>query len=103
MRAEEETPERSPRYESKLGLEDVPIEVGEIDRRWGEYENGIVRLNWRLILAPVRIQDYVLVHELGHSIHDERSDSFWNVVGSLIPDYDDRRSWLRINGNTLTV
>ena len=102
-RAKGDLPERSHRYESSIGATDVCVEVGELDGRWGEYENGLVRLNWRLIIAPVRIQDYVVVHELAHTIHDEHSDSFWNTVGALIPDYKDRREWLRINGNTLTV
>lgn len=102
-RAEEELPKRASRYESRLGLDEVPIETGEIDGRWGEYDDGTVRLNWRLILAPVRVQDYVIVHELAHSVHEEHSDSFWNTVGSLIPDYEERREWLRIQGNTLTV
>lgn len=101
--AKEDLPERCPRYESKLGLEDVPTEVGELDGRWGEYDDGTVRLNWRLILAPVRIQDYVVVHELAHAAHGDHSDAFWNTVGTLIPDYEDRREWLRLNGNSLTV
>jgi len=102
-RAEEEFPTRAARFEPRLGLEDVPVDVGEIDGRWGEYDGGTVRLNWRLVQAPVRIQDYVIVHELAHSVHDEHSDSFWNTVGALIPDYEDRREWLRVNGNTLAV
>lgn len=103
QRAEDELPDRVSRFESRLGLEDVPVEVGEIDGRWGEYDNGTVRLNWRLIFAPVRIQHYVLVHELAHSVHDEHSDAFWNTVGALIPDYEDRREWLRVNGNSLAL
>jgi len=102
-RAEQELPDRLPRYESRLGLDDVPMWVGEISGRWGEYDNGTVRLNWRLILAPVRIQDYVLVHELAHSVHDAHSAAFWNTVGALIPDYEDRREWLRVNGNSLAI
>lgn len=102
-RAEEELPERASRFESRLGLEDVPVDVGEIDSRWGEYDDETVRLNWRLVQAPVRIQDYVIAHEFAHSMHDQHSDSFWNTVGALIPDYEDRREWLRLNGNTLTV
>jgi predicted metal-dependent hydrolase len=101
--AEEDLPARASRFESRLGLEDVTVEVGEIDGRWGEYDNGTIRLNWRLIRAPVRIQDYVLVHELAHSVHDEHSDAFWNTVGALVPDYEDRREWLRVKGNTLVV
>jgi predicted metal-dependent hydrolase len=102
-RAEEELPERASRFESRLGAEDIPVGVGEIDGRWGEYDDGTVRLNWRLVRAPVRIQDYVLAHELAHTVHENHSDSFWNTVGTLVPDYEDRRDWLRVNGNTLTV
>ncbi|GAB3024030.1 M48 family metallopeptidase [Natronobiforma cellulositropha] len=102
-RAEDELPTRVSRFEPRLGLDDVPVWVGEIDNRWGEYDAGTVRLNWRLILAPVRIQDYVLVHELAHSVHDDHSDAFWNTVGALVPDYEDRREWLRVNGNSLAI
>lgn len=103
QRAEEELPQRAPRFESRLGLKDVPVEVGEIDGRWGEYDDGAVRLNWRLVLTPVRIQDYVLAHEMAHAVHNEHNDSFWNTVGALVPDYEVRREWLRVNGNTLVV
>jgi predicted metal-dependent hydrolase len=102
-RADEELPERVSRFESRLGLNDEPVWVGEIDDRWGEYVSGTVRLNWRLIRAPVRIQDYVIAHELAHSVHNEHSGAFWNTVGALIPDYEDRREWLRVNGNSLTI
>lgn len=102
-RAKTELPDRAARFESKLGLEDIPVEVREIESRWGEYVDETVRVNWRLILAPVRIQDYVLAHEMAHALHDEHSDSFWNTVGALIPKYEDRREWLRLHGNTLTV
>lgn len=102
-RAKEDLPERADRFEARLGLEGTPVEVGELDGRWGEYDDGTVRLNWRLVQAPVRIQDYVLAHELAHSVHDKHSDSFWNTVGALVPDYQDRREWLRVNGKTLEL
>jgi hypothetical protein len=79
------------------------VEVGEIDERWGEYDDGTVRLKWRLLLAPVRIQDYVIAHEMAHAVYKEHSDSFWNTVGALVPDHEERREWLRLNGNTLVV
>lgn len=102
-RAEEELPDRVSKYESRLGVENMPVEIDDLDGRWGEFEDGTVRMNWRLLLAPVRIQNYVTAHELAHAIHDSHSDSFWNTVGALIPNYKERREWLRLNGNTLTV
>lgn len=102
-RAEEELPERVQRYAPQLGVDDPEAVVDELEGRWGEYDTGSVTLHWRLILAPVRIQDYIVVHELAHASHEEHSDGFWNTVGSVIPDYEDRREWLRLNGNTLRV
>lgn len=87
----------------KLGLDSIEIDVKSLNRRWGEYQNGTVSLHWRLILAPRKIQNYVVAHELAHSRHEEHSDSFWNTVGTLIPDYQDRREWLRVNGGKLRV
>lgn len=63
----------------------------------------IITLHWRLILAPRKIQDYVVANELAHCRHDEHSDAFWNTVGTLVPDYRERREWLRVKGGTLTV
>ena len=103
QRASEELPERAERFAPKLGTDGVEVGVGEPEGKWGVYEDGTVSLNWRLVLAPVRIQDYVAVHELAHVVHDEHTDSFWNTVGALLPDYEDRREWLRLNGNTLTI
>lgn len=51
------------------------------------------------MFAPVRIQYYVLAH----AVHDEHNDSFWNTVGALVPDYENQRKGLRLNGNTLCV
>ncbi|MGB9986564.1 M48 family metallopeptidase [Salarchaeum japonicum] len=102
-RARRELEERVETHASKLGATDATVDVLDLGDRWGEYHEGTVRLHWRLILAPVRIQDYVVVHELAHEKHDEHSPGFWNTVGSVVPDYEDRRRWLRLNGNTLTV
>lgn len=101
--AAEKLPERATSYIEKLGLREVDIEVKTLRRRWGEYRPGKVFLHWRLILAPRKIQDYVVAHELAHFKHDEHSDAFWNTVGTLVPDYRERREWLRVKGGTLTV
>lgn len=101
--AREELPNRSEEYCQKLGLSDIEIGVRTLRRRWGEYEDGQVSLHWRLILAPRKIQDYVVAHELAHVNHADHSDAFWNTVGTLVPDYRERREWLRVNGAALTV
>ncbi|SHL60356.1 hypothetical protein SAMN05444342_4226 [Haladaptatus paucihalophilus DX253] len=100
--AEDDLPKRVDRYAPKLGAEGVTIAVCDLSRAWGEYEDESIRLHWRLVRAPVRIQDYVAVHELAHAKYDDHSAGFWNAVGSVIPDYEDRREWLRLNGPLLT-
>ncbi len=95
--------ERVNRYIPELGVEPQSIHIRDLPRNWGKYENGDIHFNWRLVLAPQRIQDYVIVHELAHLEHQDHSQFFWNTVGSIIPDYEDRREWLRINGNKLNI
>ena len=102
-KATKELPQRAERFIDKLGASSVTIDVRELHRRWGEFKDNEVTLHWRLILAPRKIQDYVIAHELAHFKHDEHSDAFWNTVGTLVPDYRDRREWLRVNGATLRV
>lgn len=101
--AREELPQRADEYMQRLGVDDIEIDVRSLKRRWGEYHDGRVSLHWRLILAPRKIQNYIVAHELAHSRHAEHSDSFWNTVGTLVPDYRDRREWLRVNGQKLRV
>jgi predicted metal-dependent hydrolase len=51
--------------------------------------------------APQRIIDYVIVHELIHLREPTHSDTFWSKLQAILPDYQDRKEWLRIHGNTL--
>jgi predicted metal-dependent hydrolase len=101
--AEKILPEHAERFIDRLGASDVEIVVQELYHRWGEFKDFRVTLHWRLVLTPKKIQDYVIAHELAHIKHDEHSDAFWNTVGTLVPDYRDRREWLHVKGATLRV
>ena len=64
--------------------------------RWGSCSTrGLISLNWRLIVAPVEVIDYVIVHELAHLAHHNHSSAFWNLVASEIPDYQRHKQWLK--------
>jgi len=52
-------------------------------------------------MAPMKVLDYVIVHELAHLVVQDHSAEFWKIVKSVLPDYDLRKEWLRINGMTL--
>jgi len=101
--ARDRFPPRVEKHSSKLDVTPDNVVIANLDAKWGEYQDGVIRLNWRLLLAPTDIQDYVVVHELVHSIHENHSEQFWNTVGTLVPDYEERRKWLRINGNQLQL
>jgi len=67
--------------------------------RWGSCsQKGNLNFNWKLVMAPTYIADYVVVHELCHLRQMNHSKEFWQLVESQIPDYKERRNWLKKNG-----
>ena len=50
------------------------------------------------MMAPPTVLDDIVVHELAHLIHANHTDAFWNEVDKVMPDYGDRKEWLRLNG-----
>ena len=70
--------------------------------RWGSCgRNGHISLNWRLMLMPEWVRDYVLVHELMHLRRMDHSARFWALVEAACPGYRDARQWLRRHGPAL--
>ena len=94
--AEEKIPDRVKLYSRHIGKWPERVEIKNHKRRWGSCShNGIVRFNWKIVIAPVTILDYVIVHELCHLIHQHHSPQFWQKVQTIIPDYAKRRRKLR--------
>jgi hypothetical protein len=54
-------------------------------------------------MAPITVVDYIAVHELCHLRVANHSPTFWEQVRTVLPDYEERREWLRVNGPTLTL
>jgi predicted metal-dependent hydrolase len=95
-RADEKIPERVRLYARQIGKWPHRVEIKNHKRRWGSCSHhGIVRFNWKIIMAPVTILDYVIVHELCHLICPDHSARFWQKVQAIIPDYTKRRGQLR--------
>jgi predicted metal-dependent hydrolase len=71
--------------------------------RWGSYsrKSKKISINFKLLYAPAEVIDYVIVHELSHTRVTSHSARFWRVVEGVIPDYKERRKWLRKNGDFL--
>jgi predicted metal-dependent hydrolase len=72
------------------------VKLSQAQTQWGSCTaHGSVRLNVQLIKLPMRLIDYVVVHELAHLRELNHSAAFWRVVESVCPDYADLRSELR--------
>ncbi|WP_431028636.1 M48 family metallopeptidase [Lysinibacillus sp. LZ02] len=95
---------RITRFTVKLQQDPSAIKIKDQQQRWGSCTaNGQVLINWRILLAPVSIVDYVLAHELAHLKYMDHSKEFWDTLGMLIGDYEERKEWLRVNGKTLYI
>lgn len=72
----------------KTGLKYKEIKPVNSVRVWGSYNiNGIMKLNWKLLILPRRLAYYVVCHELCHSLHMNHKPSFWRDVESICPNY----------------
>jgi len=86
-------------YIEKIGKKPQDVKVKEQKRRWGSCTaKGKLYFNWRIIMAPPAVVDYVVVHEMCHLVYLNHSKNFWQKVGSILPDYKKRRKWLKDNG-----
>lgn len=96
--------ERVDYYKRILGKEPRKVRVKEQKRRWGTCTSrGDILLNWRCIMASIDIIDYIVVHEMCHLVHMNHSKDFWRLVESILPDYKERRAWLKKYGLTLDM
>jgi predicted metal-dependent hydrolase len=69
---------------------------------WGSCSSkNNINLNYLLLMAPMDVIDYVIVHELVHTIHRNHSTDFWNSVESIMPEFQEHKRWLKKNGYKL--
>jgi hypothetical protein len=72
--------------------------------RWGSCSQlGNLNFNWRLVMAPLPVMDYIVAHELLHLVEPNHSKKFWSLVESICPDYKACREWLKKNGHRLKI
>jgi predicted metal-dependent hydrolase len=72
--------------------------------RWGSCSSrGAMSFNWRLLLAPEPVLEYVVWHEACHLRVMDHSSNFWALVRRHCPDYEEHRRWLTLQGSTLVL
>jgi predicted metal-dependent hydrolase len=104
---------REARHEVEHRLDDAVARAGtsysrltirQQRTRWASCSsNGSMSFNWRLLLAPPEILDYVVEHEVAHLEVLDHSPRFWRLVRSRVPDYKQHERWLRRNGPALRL
>jgi len=103
-KAEERIQKRVAYFAPKVGVSPLSVEVKEIGYRWATCSSdGRLSFHWKCMMASPKAIDYIVVHELCHLRHRDHTDAFWNEVDKVMPDYAERKAWLRENGSALDV
>jgi predicted metal-dependent hydrolase len=104
QKAKEKIIERVNFYSDISGWKYKSISITNAKKRWGSCgPTGSLNFSWRLIMAPLDVIDYVVVHELAHIPEKNHSSRFWDKVRVVLPGYKNRKKWLRENGNNLII
>jgi predicted metal-dependent hydrolase len=92
------------RYSKVLKVVPESVAIRTFKGRWGSCSSsGSLVFNWKIIIAPTRIVDYVVIHELCHLIHHNHGPKFWKSLERACPDFRACKEWLRVHGRMLDV
>jgi predicted metal-dependent hydrolase len=80
------------------------IRITDSKANWGTCDSQQqLTFNWKLAMAPQRVLDYVVVHEMCHMVHLNHDRSFWRLVGRIMPDYEEQENWLALSNWKMNV
>ncbi len=100
--AARELPARCFELAARHGLAVARVTVRNQRSRWGSCSpRGAIALNWRLVQMPLRVSDYVVLHELMHLRRADHSRRFWREVEAVCPDWCECERWLRRHGREI--
>jgi len=96
--------ERVQFYSQTMHLSPQRERITSAKYQWGGCSSrNTLSFSWRLMMAPLPVIDYIVVHELGHIQEKNHSPRFWKIVETTLPDYRARRDWLKKYGHLLNV
>lgn len=94
--------ERVKLHAQKMNAHYRDIFFSDTISKWGTcFADNTLQFNWRLVMAPLLVIDYVVIHELTHTTEKHHQDSFWRRVRNFTPAYRQHRKWLEQNGHLL--
>jgi predicted metal-dependent hydrolase len=89
-------------YSKRFGLKPTSIRLSEFVTGWGSCtRGGTINIDWRLVFAPKRVLEYVVVHEMAHLRVRTHGPAFWETLAEMMPDYEGAKGWLESNGGQL--
>jgi len=95
---------RTEELAQQMSVQPSGITVKNYNSKWGSCSaNNKISYNWRIIMAPDCIVDYLIIHELSHIIEPNHSKNFWQQVENYCEDFQKKRKWLRENGHKLVL
>lgn len=96
--------ERVALYANITGVTPGTVKLSEAKTRWGSCSpKNNLNFAWRLIMCPLSVIDYVVVHELSHIIYKNHSPAFWARVKTVLPTYEDGQDWLKVNKKLMEI
>jgi hypothetical protein len=91
-------------FAEKVGVVPASVKIKELSYRWASCsKTDALTFHWKCMMAPPKIIDYIVVHELCHIHHRNHTDAFWNEVDKVMPDYRERKNWLKKNGANMDL
>jgi predicted metal-dependent hydrolase len=91
-------------YAPKVGVPTKTVTVKDLGFRWASCgKDGLLSFHWKCMMAQPKIIDYIVVHELCHLHQRDHTEAFWNEVDKVMPDYYERKAWLRTKGAGLDL
>lgn len=91
-------------FQSNFKVKPRSIRITDNKTNWGTCDSKLqLTFNWKLAMAPQKVIDYVVVHEMCHMVHLNHDRSFWRLVGKIIPDYEEQENWLALSSWKMTV
>jgi len=98
-KAKEKIKEKIAYYKDYFSIQPKRIVIKDQQKRWGSCtKDHQLLFNWRSIMAPSPVLDYIVVHEMCHMVYRNHSPEFWQLVKKILPDYEQHRAWLKNNG-----
>ncbi len=96
--------DRVKHYSNLFNLKFKSIKITYAKKRWGSHTGeGKLNFSYRLIMTPLEIIDYVVVHELTHTKFNNHSKDYWELVNSILPNYKSCEKWIKENGYKLRL